>query len=45
MDLGLTAKQVAEQLDVHHRSIINWEMGKVKPKGKRMEKVMGFLGK
>lgn len=43
LDSELIAKQLADKLNVHHRTILNWEMGKVKPKGKCLKKVMDFL--
>ncbi|MFC1582402.1 multiprotein-bridging factor 1 family protein [Planctomycetota bacterium] len=43
LDLGLTAKQVADKLKVHERTILNWETGKVKLKGKHMDKAKQLI--
>lgn len=43
MDLNLTVRQIAKQLNVHYQSIINWKKGKVKHKKNYLRKMMKFL--
>ena len=42
--LGLTQKALASTLDVTANTILNWEAGKVLPRGKNLAKLEKFLG-
>ena len=42
--LGLTQKAVAAKLGVSVPSVVNWESGKMAPRGKNLAKVEKFLG-
>ncbi len=41
--LGLTQKALAAKLGVSLPSVVNWENGKISPKGKNLAKVKKFL--
>ena len=43
MDKGLTIKELASLLDVTEDTVINWEIRNIKPQGKSVERVNGFL--
>ena len=43
MDKGLMIKGLAEQLGVTDDTVINWEIRGMKPQGKSMGRVMGFI--
>ena len=36
-------KELAEQIGVTEDTVINWEEGGLKPVGRNMEKVVGFI--
>ena len=42
--LGLTQKALAAELGVSVPSVVNWESGKIAPRGKNLAKVEKFLG-
>ena len=42
-NLGLTQKELASNLGVSLPSIVNWENGKIAPRGKNLEKIEKFL--
>ena len=42
--LGLTQKALAAKLGVSVPSVVNWESGKMAPRGKNLAKVEKFLG-
>ena len=42
--LGLTQKALAAKLGVSVPSVVNWESGKMAPRGKNLQKVEKFLG-
>ena len=42
-NLGLTQKALAAKLGVSLPSVVNWENGKISPKGKNLAKVKKFL--
>jgi len=42
--LGLTQKALAAKLGVSVPSVVNWESGKIAPRGKNLAKVEKFLG-
>ena len=42
--LGLTQKALASTLDVSVTTLLNWEAGKVSPRGKNLAKLEKFLG-
>ena len=42
--LGLTQKALAAKLGVSVPSVVNWESGKMNPRGKNLAKVEKFLG-
>ena len=42
--LGLTQKVLAAKLGVSVPSVVNWESGKITPRGKNLAKVEKFLG-
>jgi len=45
MDKGLMIKELAEQIGVTEDTVINWEIRGIKPAGKSMERVRGFLNR
>tara|TARA_Y100001970_G_C14207103_1_gene844728 strand:- start:731 stop:1198 length:468 start_codon:yes stop_codon:yes gene_type:complete len=44
-NLGLTQKELASNLGVSLPSIVNWENGKIAPRGKNLEKIEKFLSR
>jgi len=43
MDKGLLIRELASQLGVTEDTVINWEVRDIKPEGRNMERVNGFL--
>ena len=43
MDAGLQIKELAEMIGVNEGSVVNWELHGMKPRGWRMEALMGRL--
>ena len=41
--MGLKQVDLAALLGVHEMTIVNWETGKTKPTGRRLDMVMRFL--
>ena len=41
--MGLKKVELAPQLGVHEMTIVNWETGKTKPRGKRLDLAERFL--
>lgn len=43
MDKGLLIRELATQLGVTEDTIINWEVRDIKPAGRNLERVRGFI--
>lgn len=43
MDKGLMVKELAEIIGVTEDTVINWEIGNIKPKGRNLERVEDFI--
>ena len=45
MDKGLFQRELAEQIGVTEDTVINWEIRDIKPVGRNLERVRGFIEK
>ncbi len=43
MDEGLPIRELASKLGVTEDTVINWEIRNIKPVGRNLEKMQGFL--